>query len=68
MIGGVIGLLLAMFGVHALGAAFRGGVFQVDVYSWLTGAGLMVLLAIGVGLPPAWRAMRLKIVDALAAH
>jgi len=68
VIGGVLGLLLAMFGVQALSAAFRGGVFQVDVSSWLTGGGLMVVLAIGVGLPPAWRAMRLRIVDALSAH
>ncbi len=68
MSGGIVGLILSTLGVHALSAAFRGGVFQVDVFSWLTGAGLMVVLAIGVGLPPAWRAMRLRIVDALSTH
>ncbi len=68
ILGGTAGLLLSMLGVNALSAAFRGGVFQVDIHSWLTGAGLMVLLAVGVGLPPALRAMRLRIVDALAAH
>lgn len=67
-LGGVLGMLLAVFGVHALGAAFRGGVFRVDVTSWFTGAGLMLVLAIGVGMPPALRAMRLKIVDALSTH
>jgi putative ABC transport system permease protein len=66
--GGAVGMMLSMLGVNALSAAFRGGVFQVDIYSWLTGAGLMVVLAVGVGLPPALRAMRLRIVDALAGH
>jgi len=68
ILGGMVGLLLSMFGVNALSAAFRGGVFKVDINSWLTGVGLMVLLAVGVGLPPALRAMRLRIVDALVAH
>ena len=36
------------------------------VYGW--GAGIAVLLALASGLPPAWRARRLKIVDALAGR
>jgi len=31
----------------------------------LSGALIMLVLGIAVGLPPAWRAMRLRIVDAL---
>jgi putative ABC transport system permease protein len=36
------------------------------VYGW--GAGIAVLLALASGLPPAWRARRLRIVDALAGR
>jgi putative ABC transport system permease protein len=36
------------------------------VYGW--GAGIAVLLALASGVPPAWRARRLKIVDALAGR
>jgi len=64
-IGGSIGLLLAMSGAGALSAAFRGGSFAVGAQSWLSGALIMLVLGIAVGLPPAWRAMRLRIVDAL---
>lgn len=63
--GGVIGLLLAMAGAGALSAAFRGGAFSVGAQSWFTGGVIMLLLGTAVGLPPAWRAMRLRIVDAL---
>ncbi|MGB5474268.1 MAG: ABC transporter permease, partial [Gammaproteobacteria bacterium] len=64
-IGGSLGLLLAMAGAGALSAAFRGGAFTVGAQSWLTGLMIMLVLGVGVGLPPAWRAMRLRIVDAL---
>jgi len=37
-----------------------------SVYGW--GAGIAVLLALASGFPPAWRARRLKIVDALAGR
>jgi putative ABC transport system permease protein len=36
------------------------------VLAW--GAGLAIALALVSGLPPAWRAKRLKIVDALAGR
>ncbi len=68
MLGGVIGLVLAMLGADALSAAFRGGMFRIDAQSWIIGVGLMLLLGLGVGLPPALRAMRLRIVDALSGH
>lgn len=65
VIGGSIGLVLAMAGAGALSAAFRGGAFAVGAQSWLTGFMIMLVLGTAVGLPPAWRAMRLRIVDAL---
>ncbi|MEZ5542325.1 MAG: FtsX-like permease family protein [Pseudomonadota bacterium] len=65
IIGGSIGLLLAVAGAGALSAAFRGGAFSVGAQSWLTGVAIMLVLGTAVGLPPAWRAMRLRIVDAL---
>ncbi len=67
-VAGVIGLLLASIGAGVLSSAFRGGAFTVGLQSWLTGIVLMLLLGVGVGLPPALRAMRLRIVDALGAH
>ncbi len=45
---------------------------QLDVVmppeTWLLGLGLMWLIGAAVGLPPRWRAMRLRIVDALAGR
>ncbi len=63
--GGIVGMLLAMAGAGALSAAFRGGAFAVGAHSWLNGVLIMLVLGVAVGLPPAWRAMRLRIVDAL---
>lgn len=67
-LGGVVGLFLASIGAAALSAAFRGGAFSVGWQSWVNGVALMLLLGLGVGLPPALRAMRLRIVDALSVH
>jgi putative ABC transport system permease protein len=36
--------------------------------TWLAGAGIVLALALAIGLPPALRAGRLRIVDALAGH
>jgi putative ABC transport system permease protein len=41
---------------------------MVPVQTWLVGLGLMLLIGIVVGLLPALRAKRLKIVDALAGR
>jgi putative ABC transport system permease protein len=41
---------------------------MVPVQTWLAGLGLMVVIGIVVGLLPALRAKRLKIVDALAGR
>ena len=44
------------------------GVINLPVSVILLGIGVAVLLALITGLPPAWRAMRLNIVDALAGR
>jgi putative ABC transport system permease protein len=41
---------------------------RADAGVWLFAGGVVLFLAAAVGLPPAWRAMRLKIVDALAGR
>ena len=67
VIGGLAGMGIATF----LGSlAGRGGNFPLAVDSgvWLTGLGAMLLMSIAVGLLPALRAQRLKIVDALAGR
>jgi putative ABC transport system permease protein len=45
---------------------FEGLRIPTAVYGW--GAAVAVLLALASGVPPAWRARRLKIVDALAGR
>lgn len=67
-LGGSLGLLLSMAAAESLSSAFRGGSFAVGLQSWLSGVLIMCVLGIAVGLPPAWRAMRLRIVDALHEH
>lgn len=67
VIGGLAGMGIATF----LGSlAGRGGNFPlaVDGGVWLMGLGAMLLMSIAVGLLPALRAQRLKIVDALAGR
>lgn len=74
----LLSLVAAGLGLLAAAAAFpvvmsrvpTGGLeglrVPAAVYGW--GAGIAVLLALASGLPPAWRARRLKIVDALAGR
>jgi putative ABC transport system permease protein len=40
----------------------------VGASSWMLGIGLMLAIGAVVGAIPAWRAMRLNIVDALAGR
>ena len=69
LLGGVAGLLLARLGLPLISAASSGQLDLVmPLQSWVLGMGLMLLIGIIVGLPPALRAMRLRIVDALAGH
>ncbi len=64
--GGLTGLGLATL----VGVMIGGGNFPiaVDDRVWSAGVGAIVLLAAAVGLPPALRAARLTIVDALAGR
>ena len=69
LFGGVLGLALAT----TLGAMVEkgsGGQFQLRLDSsvWLIGLAAIVLMSLAVGLLPALRARRLKIVDALAGR
>jgi len=66
-IGGVVGLGLAS--VFALGVQQAAAVpLKVDFRVWAIGAGAIGLLSLAVGLLPALRARRLRIVDALAGR
>ena len=70
VLGGVIGMALATVIVPGLAAA-SGGFMpagSVPKETWLTGVLLMVGIGVVVGVLPATRAMRLKIVDALAGR
>jgi putative ABC transport system permease protein len=69
LVGGLVGLVLATFA----GAAVTKGTgnqfpVYVDVKVWLIGMATIVLMSLAVGLLPALRAQRLKIVDALAGR
>jgi putative ABC transport system permease protein len=69
LFGGLVGLGLATFA----GAAVTKGTgnqfpVYVDVRVWLIGIAAIVLMSLAVGLLPALRAQRLKIVDALAGR
>lgn len=67
--GGLIGLQLAALALPIVGEASSG---QLDVAmqpdSWVLGTVLMLVIGIAVGVPPAVKAMRLRIVDALAGR
>ena len=70
VLGGLIGLGLAAVIMPGVAAA-SGGVIQlpnVPAQTWLIGLALMVAIGVIVGLLPALRAKRLKIVDALAGR
>jgi putative ABC transport system permease protein len=67
LIGGLTGLGLATVLGGMVGKS-TGGQFQlpVDAFVWSVGLATIVLMSMAVGLLPALRAQRLKIVDALA--
>ena len=68
-IGGVIGLGLAtLLGIGVQKAAGAMMPLSVDGRVWIAGGIAIVFLSIAVGLLPALRAQRLKIVDALAGR
>jgi putative ABC transport system permease protein len=69
LFGGLVGLALAT-AAGAMVAKATGNQFQlnVDAKVWLIGIAAIVLMSLAVGLLPALRARRLKIVDALAGR
>jgi putative ABC transport system permease protein len=70
VIGGTIGLGIAALLMPGVSAA-SGGIIQLPTVlpqTWLVGLGLMIAIGVAVGLMPALRGMRLKIVDALAGR
>jgi putative ABC transport system permease protein len=70
LLGGVIGLGLASLLIPVVSAG-SGGMLSLPVVgtqSWVLGVALMALIGLLVGSLPAWSAMRLNIVDALAGR
>ncbi|WP_440222226.1 ABC transporter permease [Dokdonella sp. MW10] len=70
VLGGVLGLGLVAILLPAL-SAMSGGMLQlppVGARTWGVGFAVMLLIGLLVGVLPALRAMRLKIVDALAGR
>jgi putative ABC transport system permease protein len=68
VLGGVIGLGLASLTIPVVSAG-SGGMLNLPIVgadSWVLGLVLMALIGLLVGSLPAWSAMRLNIVDALA--
>jgi putative ABC transport system permease protein len=69
-LGGALGMSAAVAGMPGLNGA-TGGRFPplfVGAETWLLAAAVAAVVALIIGLPPAWRASRLKIVDALSGH
>jgi putative ABC transport system permease protein len=69
-IGGGLGMAGATSALPVLNGS-TGGRFPplfVSAATWLLAIGIALALALAVGLPPALRARRLRIVDALAGH
>jgi putative ABC transport system permease protein len=70
LLGGVIGIALAAALIPGVSASSGGflNLPTVGANSWLLGIALMLAIGLVVGVIPAWRAMRLNIVDALAGR
>jgi putative ABC transport system permease protein len=69
VLGGLLGLGLAAAALGGLSAALAGfGIQGISLSVLASGLAVMVALSLAVGLPPALRAMRLRVVDALGGH
>lgn len=66
LIAALLGLAAATLLMPGLAAKMPG--LQMEPEVWTMGVAIAALLAVVVGFPPAWRAMRLDIVNALSAH
>jgi len=64
-LGALLGMILATLAPYGFPPEFA---VRTKGDVWLLSLGVVLVLSIAVGLPPAWRAMRLKIVDALAGR
>jgi len=70
ILGGGVGMGAAVAAMPTLNGS-TGGRFPplfVGPETWLLAAAIAALVALCIGLPPALRANRLKIVDALSGH
>ena len=70
ILGGMLGLGVASLLMPGVSKA-SGGVIQlpgVPPDTWVLGLVLMIVIGVAIGLLPALRGMRLKIVDALAGR
>jgi putative ABC transport system permease protein len=70
VLGGAIGMAAATALLPVVNGG-TGGRFPplfVGAETWMWALVLALFVALAVGLPPAWRARRLRIVDALAGH
>jgi putative ABC transport system permease protein len=68
-LGGVIGMALARVILPGLASKAQGMLpATIPLQTWIVGAVLIVLIGLVVGVLPALRAKRLKIVDALAGR
>jgi putative ABC transport system permease protein len=70
LIGGLAGMLLSMLAIAGMARAAPNffSALKPEPMIWLQAIAAMLALALVVGLPPALRAARLKIVDALAGR
>jgi putative ABC transport system permease protein len=70
LVGGLIGMGLAALTITGLGQAAPGffGAVRANGTVWMQACLAMLALALAVGLPPALKAGRVKIVDALAGR
>jgi putative ABC transport system permease protein len=70
LLGSGLGLLAATSLMPALNGATGGRFPPLFVHgrTWLVAMGIAVALALAIGVPPALRARRLKIIEALAGH
>jgi putative ABC transport system permease protein len=70
LLGSGLGMLAATSLLPAMNGATGGRFPPLFVHgsTWLMALGMAVALALAIGLPPALRAWRLKIVEALSGH
>jgi putative ABC transport system permease protein len=68
VVAALVGLLLASMVFPAVGSVIGGGKIVLPAGVFAAGAATAVALALVTALPPAWRANRLTVVDALAGR